>query len=87
MQSKTTKAFWKCFDRLPVNIQLSAERSYLLWRENPKHPSINFKRVSRKQSVYSARVSIDYRALGLLEDGTVTWFWIGSHADYDKLLK
>lgn len=86
MHSKTTRAFWKCFDRLPNNIQASAERSYLLWRENPKHPSINFKRVSRKQAIYSARVSIDYRALGLLAGDTVTWFWIGSHADYDKLL-
>jgi len=87
MDSKTTQAFWKCFDRLPENIQLSAKKSYALWRDNPKHPGVNFKSVSRKQPVFSARISIDYRALGLMEDDTVTWFWIGSHADYDKLLK
>jgi len=87
MESKTTQAFWKCFDRLPDNIQLNAKKSYTLWRDNPKHPGVNFKRVSKKQPVFSARISIDYRALGLMEDDTVTWFWIGSHADYDKLLK
>ncbi len=25
-------------------------------------------------------------ALGLLEADTITWFWIGSHADYERLL-
>jgi hypothetical protein len=42
--------------------------------------------VSDKEPVYSARVSLGWRALGLLEGDTVTWFWIGSHADYEKLL-
>jgi hypothetical protein len=31
-------------------------------------------------------VSLGYRAVGLLEDEDITWFWIGSHADYDRLL-
>jgi hypothetical protein len=31
-------------------------------------------------------MSKDYRALGLLEDDTIIWFWIGSHADYDDLI-
>jgi hypothetical protein len=53
-----------------------------LWRANPGHPSLSFKRIHQADPVYSLRVSRDYRALG----DTVTWFWIGSHADYDKLL-
>jgi hypothetical protein len=32
-------------------------------------------------------VTLGYRAAGLLEDDEVTWFWIGSHAEYDRLLK
>jgi hypothetical protein len=36
--------------------------------------------------LYSARVTLGYRALGLMEDEEVTWFWIGTHAEYDRLL-
>jgi len=32
-------------------------------------------------------VTLGYRAVGLLESDEVTWFWIGGHADYDRLLK
>jgi hypothetical protein len=30
------------------------------------------------------RVTLGYRAIGLLEGDTVTWFWIGSHDDYER---
>jgi hypothetical protein len=36
---------------------------------------------------YSARVGIGYRAVGVLDGDTITWFWIGSHANYDRLLE
>jgi hypothetical protein len=29
---------------------------------------------------------MDYRALGVREGDEIIWFWIGSHADYDRLL-
>ena len=51
------------------------------------HPSLDFKWVSRRRPVYSARVSIDYRALGVLHKGDIIWFWIGPHNEYDRLLK
>jgi hypothetical protein len=28
-----------------------------------------------------------YRAVGIVEAEEIVWFWIGSHADYDKVLK
>jgi hypothetical protein len=37
--------------------------------------------------VYSVRVGIGWRALGLLEGDTVIWFWVGSHAEYDSILR
>ncbi|WP_435749603.1 hypothetical protein [Thauera sp. AutoDN2] len=50
---------------------------------NPAHPSLHFKKVGKYRS---ARVGLKFRALGVeLEDG-VLWFWIGSHAEYDRLL-
>jgi hypothetical protein len=73
--------------RLPIPVQDQASRAYALWRSDPQHPSLQFKRVSRSQPVYSVRVGIGYRALGLRDGDHVSWFWIGSHAEYDELLK
>jgi hypothetical protein len=71
---------------LPPEVRQQARNKYRLWRQNPHHPSLHFKRVSDKEPLYSIRVNIGWRALGLLENDTITWFWIGSHADYEKLI-
>ena len=60
-----------------------ADRQFELLKRDPKHPSLHFKRVGRFHSV---RVGLHYRALGVDADEGVVWFWIGSHADYDKLI-
>lgn len=51
------------------------------------HPSLQFKCVHQTEPLYSVRIGLGWRALGLLEDDTIAWFWIGSHADYDRLIK
>ena len=55
-------------------------------RQDPNQPSLQFKRVHSRERIYSIRVGIGWRALGLWEDEAIYWFWIGSHAEYDKLL-
>jgi hypothetical protein len=35
----------------------------------------------------SVRVGLAYRALGVRDTEEIIWFWIGSHADYDQLLR
>ena len=87
MRSSVTRTFRERLARLPKTVQDQAARAYALWRDDPQHPSLQFKRVSRSQPVYSARIGIGYRVLGLREGDQVTWFWIGSHAEYDDLLK
>jgi hypothetical protein len=54
---------------------------------DPYHNSLQFKRVSPRQPIYSVRVGLGYRALGLREDEHLYWFWIGPHAEYDELLR
>ncbi|HYE40518.1 MAG TPA: hypothetical protein VEB23_11330 [Ramlibacter sp.] len=85
MNSQTTPEFWDCYRAMPPEARRLAVRAYRIWRENPRHPGLHFKRVHPSEPIYAARVGIHWRALGLLEGGTVTWFWIGSHADYDRL--
>jgi hypothetical protein len=74
------------FAALPQRAQRQAREAYRLFRENPSHPGLHFKRVHPDPPTYSARVGISYRAVGVLASDVVTWFWIGTHADYDKLI-
>jgi mRNA-degrading endonuclease RelE of RelBE toxin-antitoxin system len=87
MKSSVTKTFRKQLGELPESIQEQAAKAYALWQENPYHNSLQFKRVSQRQPIYSARVSLNYRVLGLLESDHIYWYWIGTHDEYDELLK
>ncbi|MHB1479471.1 MAG: ParE family toxin-like protein [Acidithiobacillus ferrooxidans] len=85
MRHFTSSRFWHCFDDLPVEIQALARRNYELLKQNPEHPSLQFKSVSSGR-FRSVRIGIHYRALGISVPEGIQWFWIGSHAAYDKLL-
>lgn len=86
MKSRITDDFVECFRRLPDDIKVLARKNYRIWRANPAHPSLRFKRVNRQEPMYSVRVGRGYRAVGLLEGDTITWFWIGTHQEYDQLI-
>jgi hypothetical protein len=87
MNSRTTRRFRELFAALPDHVQVQAREAYRLFRVNPAHPGLRFKQVHPDPLIYSVRVGIGYRAVGALGGGTMVWFWIGSHADYDRLLK
>lgn len=72
------------FHRLPREAQLMAVKQYRLWSENRNHPSVNFKKLSN--GYWSARVTEDYRAVGIVDADTIIWFFIGTHAEYDRLM-
>jgi hypothetical protein len=87
VKSHLTPQFRKLFEKLPEAIQNLARKNYLLWRKNPSHPSIEFKKVHTTLPIYSVRIGEDWRALGQRDGDAIVWFWIGSHSQYDKLLK
>ena len=87
MRSYTRQSFWDAYRRFPERIRRQARESYRFFALNPRHPSLEFKRVSRRRSVYSVRVSVAYRALGVLNDDDIVWFWIGPHREYERLLR
>lgn len=87
MKSSVTRSFRKRLSDLPALVQEQAAKAYALWKEDPYHLSLQFKRVSQRQPIYSARVSLNYRVLGLLESDHIYWYWIGAHDEYDELLK
>ncbi len=87
MKSRATPRFWAAYGELPPDVREAAQKAYRLFRDNPNHPSLQFKKVHDREPIYSVRVTGAYRVVGLLEKGEVTWFWIGGHADYDRILK
>ena len=86
MNSRTTRRFRELLAALPAHVRPQAREAYRLFQQDPAHPGLRFKQVHAHPPIYSARVSISYRAVGVLDADTVVWYWIGSHADYDKLL-
>jgi hypothetical protein len=87
MNSRTTRQFWRLHDALPVEVQDQAASAYELWRIDRAHPSLHFKKVNDRLSLWSVRVGRGHRAVGQWRGNTILWIWIGTHADYDKLLK
>ena len=86
MISHTTQRFRQLYARLPKDVQKQAQQAYLRFKDNSNHPGLRFKCIQSENNVYSVRVNIDYRALGLLKDDKIIWFWIGSHDDYSRLI-
>ncbi len=87
MTSFASRRFWRAFEALPRAIQRQAERAYELWKNDPYHESLEFKRVHTKRPIYSVRIGLHWRAVGVKEGDTITWFWIGSHSEYDVLIE
>lgn len=86
MKSRINDRFLKAYRDLPADVRAQARKAYRLFAANPNHPSLNFKRIHSTKPIYSARVSLQYRTLGVVQGDTIVWFWIGSHADYDRLI-
>ncbi|MEO0489167.1 MAG: hypothetical protein AAF215_13470 [Cyanobacteria bacterium P01_A01_bin.123] len=86
MKSRTTVQFRKLFADLPRQVQQQARAAYRQFQQDPSYPSLRFKKVHPELPIYSARINKSYRAVGQMEGNTVIWFWIGSHAEYDRLL-
>jgi hypothetical protein len=84
MIAKATKRFWTCFDALPVEVQQAARRQFGVWKRDPFHPSLHFKLIA--DNLWSVRVTLGFRALARRRGELVTWFWIGTHAEYDRLI-
>lgn len=83
-QSKALPEFWAFYDALPEDIRRRADKQFTLFAANAKHPSLQLKPVGW---FWSVRITEGYRALALREANTFIWFWIGSHDDYDRLIR
>jgi hypothetical protein len=77
-------SFWAAYEELPSRIQKHADQAFKLLKNNPQHPSVQFKQVGR---YWSARVDKNFRALAVKAPDGWVWFWIGPHTEYDRQLR
>jgi hypothetical protein len=91
MNSVLMDEFRDLFRSLQEQVQEQARHSYKIWKHNPFHPSLHFKQIHSSEPLWSVRIGLGWRALGLRErddmQDTIYWFWIGSHADYDRMIR
>lgn len=80
---KATDRFWKYLDSLAPDVQSLARKNFEILKDNPAHPSLQFKKVGK---FWSARVGLDHRALAVEAEHGFTWVWIGSHDEYSRLI-
>jgi hypothetical protein len=84
MRHRATPRFWEHYRRLPTDVRDLADKNFQLLQSNPRHPSLQFKKIG---TVWSARVGLAHRALAVEDGEDFLWVWIGSHDDYDRLLR
>lgn len=95
MRSVRNPRFRKAFDKLPAEVQQIARNAYQRFRANPFDPALRLHEIqsARTRGVFAVDAGTfrgtAYRALGIWqkERDTMVWFWIGSHEEYNTLLK
>ncbi len=80
----TNPSFWNCYYKLPPAIQELADKNFEILKSDSQHPSLHLKKVGR---YWSARVGRRYRTLAVETKKGLIWFWIGTHPEYDKLVR
>lgn len=88
MQHQAAADFWQQYRALPNEVRARADKQFLLLKSNPQHPSLQFKRVGERRGheIWSARITLSYRALAIRRTEGYLWFWIGDHKAYEKLI-
>jgi len=73
---------------LPADIRERADKQFGLLRANPRHSSLQFKKLAERggQELWSVRVTLKYRALAVKIDDDYVWFWIGEHDIYEEII-
>ncbi|MEW6347559.1 MAG: hypothetical protein AB1646_00730 [Thermodesulfobacteriota bacterium] len=81
---RTTDQFWERYGNLPEDVRRSADKSFRLLKGNPRHPSLQFKKVG---GFWSVRADLAHRALAVEDHTDFIWVWVGSHDDYMRVIK
>ena len=74
------------------DLNLEVVKAIRLWEANPKHRSLRLhplkdtKKGRHASGSFSISLNMQYRAIYVWDGGVAVWYWVGSHADYDRLI-
>jgi hypothetical protein len=85
VKSSALPEFWDCLEELPPQVQKIARKNFKLWQKNPSLKSLGFKKI--KNDLWSVRAGSGFRALATFEDSRYLWFWIGTHDEYERIIR
>jgi len=80
---RATPEFWSRYHALPKAVQTIADRAFEILKADPRYRSLHLKKAGK---FWSARVGESHRVLGVETQGGILWFFIGNHAEYDRLV-
>ena len=88
MQHRVASDFWQQYDTLTREVRARADKQFSLLKANPQHPSLQFKKVGEHHGheIWSARVTLNHRALAIKRPDGYLWFWVGDHQGYEALI-
>lgn len=87
MKSRTTEAFRESLARLDENLRRRARAAFVRFQSDPGHPGLRFKKVHPEQPIYSVRIGRGHRAVGVMADDEIVWYFLGDHEEYERLLR
>jgi len=79
-----TARFWRCYRALPTEVQERSDKAFALMKDDPRHPSLAFKRIG---DFWSVRIDLKHRALAVADGDDLAWVWVGTHDEYARLIR
>jgi hypothetical protein len=58
---RRSERFKRAFQALPSNVQKKALTAFTLFAENPRHPSLQVKKIKGLENVWEGRINRNYR--------------------------
>ena len=79
-----TEEFQRFCRKLPKNVRKCVPRKFEMLQRDPRYPSLCLSKVG---TFWSIKISKQYRALAVKDNGTLFWEWIGLHDEYVRRIR
>lgn len=86
MEYKTTKSFWEDYKALPPELQEKAKKNFELFKENPRHPSLQTHQIrgTDNPKIFEGYLDKGYRFTFEYGEDSVIFRRIGPHSIIDE---
>jgi mRNA interferase RelE/StbE len=79
MRLQPTERFVTDYDRLPQRLQRRTDSALERLLENPRHPSLQVKKMQGIENRWEARVTLHYRIIFMIESDAYVLLRVGTH--------